>query len=377
MISFNPLSVKAVLLLTAAVGVIANPVLKGRAASCDVVKCAAGTACEVIDGVAKCIGGGQCGTTVCGAGLECCNALCNICTKPGVACVQGCPVTGVATGPVCGSNTCAADEFLALKKRAAQSVVQRLVQQTRYAATHLWIFAPSLAKFASLAPTPQLQLQPAPSVAQTLALLMRYAVMRVAAHAPNPEGPAPKKRVARSAVQTPAHSARYAATRAAENAPNPACHAHRKAASAPSADQTLAYSARCAATIAVVTAPSQADNALRNSAPRLLRLAQLAALTSAHPDRYAATAAAGSAQLRAGSAPNNSVSAVASDIITAEIAGQAWPTERKEALFTTRNRMKMPKHRNTPRESKRLSEYGLLVLVDNHAPTWARGTYML
>ncbi|KFY11337.1 hypothetical protein V492_04516 [Pseudogymnoascus sp. VKM F-4246] len=306
MISFNPLSVKAVLLLTAAVGVIANPVLKGRAASCDVVKCAAGTACEVIDGVAKCIGGGQCGTTVCGAGLECCDALCNICTKPGVACVQGCPrMRCVAMRAVEYAPNL---EFLALKKRAAQSVVQRLVQQTRYAATPLWIFAPSLAKLASLAPTPQLQLQPAPSVAQTLARLMRYAVMRVAAHAPNPEGPAPKKRVARSAVQTPAHSARYAATRAAENVPNPACHAHRKAASAPSADQTRAYSARCAATIAVVTAPSQAGNALRNSAQRLLRLAQLAALTSAHPDRYAATAAAGSALLRAGSAPNNSVS---------------------------------------------------------------------
>ncbi|KFY94039.1 hypothetical protein V500_03451 [Pseudogymnoascus sp. VKM F-4518 (FW-2643)] len=291
MISFNPLSVKALVLLTAATGVIANPVLKERApSSCDLVRCASGTVCQVIDNVAQCVGGQKCGTAVCGAGLVCCNALCNICTKPGELCVQGCPVTDpvvdVATGPVCGSKTCASDE------------------------------------------APRQQLEP---------------------------------QLARSVVQTLAHRTRYAATRAAANAPNPVCLAPKKAASALSAVQTLAYSARYAATIAVAIAPSQAGNAPRNSAPRRLRLARLAARVSAELDRYAVTAAAGSALLRAANALNNSalrrlrpaqhaarmsaqpdryaataaaesallraVSTMASDIKTAEFAGQAADIE--------------------------------------------------
>ncbi|ELR04700.1 hypothetical protein GMDG_01558 [Pseudogymnoascus destructans 20631-21] len=116
MMSFNPLCIKAAVLLTAAIGVIANPVLKDRASSCDVVLCASGSVCQVIDNVPECVGGQKCGMgmAVCGAGLVCCNALCNICTKPGEFCVQGCPVTDpvveASAGPVCGSKTCASGE---------------------------------------------------------------------------------------------------------------------------------------------------------------------------------------------------------------------------------------------------------------------------
>ncbi len=36
----------------------------------------------------RAIAGERCGTTVCGAGLVCCNPLMNICTKPGMFCIQ-------------------------------------------------------------------------------------------------------------------------------------------------------------------------------------------------------------------------------------------------------------------------------------------------
>ncbi|KFY80969.1 hypothetical protein V499_00238 [Pseudogymnoascus sp. VKM F-103] len=241
MMSFNPLSIKAVVLLTAAIGVIANPVLKDRAISCDVVRCASGTVCQVIDNVAQCVGGQKCGTAVCGAGLVCCNALCNICTKPGQFCIQGCPVTDpvveASAGPVCGSKTCATGE----------------------------------------APTQQLQLQLAQFVVRTLAHRTRYAVMRAVANAPNLESPAPKKRAAQCAVQTPAHSAKYAATIAVAIAPSqagfaPRNYALRRLRLAQPAVRMSAHLDRYAATVAAGSALLQAVNAPSNSAGLPLRM---------------------------------------------------------------------------------------------------------
>ncbi|SPO02588.1 uncharacterized protein DNG_05261 [Cephalotrichum gorgonifer] len=74
---------------------------------CAVVRCTAETECAVIDGVARCvpIELEKCGTTTCPRGTTCCNALCNICTKPGMACPMGCAVP--EPEPVkCGPATC-------------------------------------------------------------------------------------------------------------------------------------------------------------------------------------------------------------------------------------------------------------------------------
>ncbi len=59
---------------------------------CAAVRCMAGTTCEVHDGSAVCVSDGTqaCGSATCGAGTVCCNALCGICTAPGMVCVQGC-----------------------------------------------------------------------------------------------------------------------------------------------------------------------------------------------------------------------------------------------------------------------------------------------
>ncbi|KAK0745464.1 hypothetical protein B0T18DRAFT_446244 [Schizothecium vesticola] len=61
---------------------------------CAVVKCTANTTCVVIRGRASCqpIGREKCGAVLCTSGTTCCNALCGICTPPGMMCVQGCAV---------------------------------------------------------------------------------------------------------------------------------------------------------------------------------------------------------------------------------------------------------------------------------------------
>jgi hypothetical protein len=61
---------------------------------CAVVRCAANTTCVVIGGRASCqpIGREKCGAVLCTSGTTCCNALCGICTPPGMMCVQGCAV---------------------------------------------------------------------------------------------------------------------------------------------------------------------------------------------------------------------------------------------------------------------------------------------
>ncbi|KFY31217.1 hypothetical protein V493_01297 [Pseudogymnoascus sp. VKM F-4281 (FW-2241)] len=275
MISFNPLSVKALVLLTTAVGVIANPVLKGRASSCDVVRCASGTVCKVIDNVAKCVGGEKCGTAVCGAGLVCCNPLCNICTKPGEFCVQGCPATDAVvkekTGPVCGPNTCASGEKAVL----ALSVVQTLAHSARYAATRA---AGSALLQAANAPCSYVLRSP---------------------------------RSAQRAARMSASPARYAATRAAGSALlrvaiAPSNSVRRRLILAQRAGLMSANLARYAATAAAESVLLRAANAPSNSVPRRPSPAQRVAQMSAHPARYAATAAVVSALLRAVNAPSNS-----------------------------------------------------------------------
>lgn len=61
---------------------------------CAVVKCTATTTCVVIGGRASCqpIRPQKCGSVLCPSGTTCCNALCGICTPPGMMCVQGCKV---------------------------------------------------------------------------------------------------------------------------------------------------------------------------------------------------------------------------------------------------------------------------------------------
>jgi len=91
---------------------------------CDLVRCAGGTTCVEVNGQAQCVPnlpaetGEKCGTTTCGAGLVCCNALCGICTKPGMSCIQGCPASPVQaeakepakTGVQCGPKVCGAGQ---------------------------------------------------------------------------------------------------------------------------------------------------------------------------------------------------------------------------------------------------------------------------
>ncbi|KAK4097155.1 hypothetical protein N658DRAFT_500762 [Parathielavia hyrcaniae] len=82
-----------------ATGVLGNPIAPRNDTAtyepipispCATVKCTAETTCVVIDGKAQClpIKGTPCGPTVCEAGLECCNASCGTCVKPGMACTQ-------------------------------------------------------------------------------------------------------------------------------------------------------------------------------------------------------------------------------------------------------------------------------------------------
>lgn len=68
--------------------------------SCKTVKCSSGYHCELKP--VQCIrapcpeqpqcvadsAGVPCGKTTCAAGLECCNASCGMCVKPGMACIQ-------------------------------------------------------------------------------------------------------------------------------------------------------------------------------------------------------------------------------------------------------------------------------------------------
>lgn len=72
---------------------------------CATVKCTSTTTCQVIDGRAQCvpIEGEKCGSTICAAGLTCCNASCGTCTKPGVMCTQQ---ACLPAGEKCGSTVC-------------------------------------------------------------------------------------------------------------------------------------------------------------------------------------------------------------------------------------------------------------------------------
>ncbi len=57
--------------------------------SCAVIRCAAGFVCRETDGVGACVAQSRlCGTAVCAEGTTCCNPLRNICTPPGVFCIQ-------------------------------------------------------------------------------------------------------------------------------------------------------------------------------------------------------------------------------------------------------------------------------------------------
>jgi hypothetical protein len=56
---------------------------------CAAVRCASGTTCVADAAGVRCEPTGvRCGTTTCGAGLVCCNPLRNICTRPGMFCIQ-------------------------------------------------------------------------------------------------------------------------------------------------------------------------------------------------------------------------------------------------------------------------------------------------
>ena len=57
--------------------------------ACAAVRCAAGTQCVADASGTRCEPVGvRCGTTTCAAGLVCCNPLRNICTRPGMVCIQ-------------------------------------------------------------------------------------------------------------------------------------------------------------------------------------------------------------------------------------------------------------------------------------------------
>lgn len=58
---------------------------------CAAVLCAPDTRCEVIGGEPVCVpltGGQPCGAVTCSEGLECCNASCGMCVRPGMSCIQ-------------------------------------------------------------------------------------------------------------------------------------------------------------------------------------------------------------------------------------------------------------------------------------------------
>ncbi|MFO0602492.1 MAG: hypothetical protein U0324_04920 [Polyangiales bacterium] len=57
--------------------------------SCTTIRCAAGYVCREADGVGGCVAQNRvCGSVLCGEGLVCCNPLRNICTRPGMVCIQ-------------------------------------------------------------------------------------------------------------------------------------------------------------------------------------------------------------------------------------------------------------------------------------------------
>jgi hypothetical protein len=57
--------------------------------ACATVRCASGTQCVADAEGTRCEPVGvRCGTTTCGAGYVCCNPLRNICTRPGMFCIQ-------------------------------------------------------------------------------------------------------------------------------------------------------------------------------------------------------------------------------------------------------------------------------------------------
>ncbi|KAK5652141.1 hypothetical protein OQA88_10783 [Cercophora sp. LCS_1] len=85
----------------AAAAVFANPVnneLDNRQlGGCAVIFCPPDTTCQTIDGKSQCVPNSQvCGPVICEKGLQCCNASCGVCTKPGQGCTQQ------ACGPPCG-----------------------------------------------------------------------------------------------------------------------------------------------------------------------------------------------------------------------------------------------------------------------------------
>ena len=122
------LTVRAFALIAAALGVVASPVESANAdLTCANVRCAAGTTCVMVGKRPVCKPnpvGEVCGPTVCNVGDVCCNALCGICTAPGMMCIQGCEVketpapsigavavaaaaaAPVATAPSSGSRVC-------------------------------------------------------------------------------------------------------------------------------------------------------------------------------------------------------------------------------------------------------------------------------
>ncbi|KAK3936212.1 hypothetical protein QBC46DRAFT_270088 [Diplogelasinospora grovesii] len=89
---------------------LANPVDINRRqlSGCAAIVCPTDKKCQVASGNVLCVPtkGQICGSTVCAAGLSCCNASCGICTKPGMMCTQQACVQPI--GETCGSTTCPA-----------------------------------------------------------------------------------------------------------------------------------------------------------------------------------------------------------------------------------------------------------------------------
>ena len=110
MISFRAIALGSRWAYSAVLTVAGNPVdISDRQVNkCAVVLCPAEHVCKVINGAPTCVpisSGKACGPTICAEGLQCCNASCGICTKPGQGCTkQAC------LGPSCGPNVCAFGE---------------------------------------------------------------------------------------------------------------------------------------------------------------------------------------------------------------------------------------------------------------------------
>jgi hypothetical protein len=98
---FKSLLVVAVL---ATAGVTANPVdlSDDLVLRCAPIKCAIHEVCKVIGGRPQCVSKYpvKCGTKTCPIGTVCCNASCNLCTKPGMSCTQQvCPLVLIEALP--------------------------------------------------------------------------------------------------------------------------------------------------------------------------------------------------------------------------------------------------------------------------------------